>query len=88
MTIGLTRIRAWLLILSAALVSPVMLLSLACGRGDNTLTVYSGRSQNLVHPILERFIEDSGGQHTGEVRRKLGHRRHHPGRRERTRRQT
>ena len=60
MTIGLTRIRAWLLILSAALVSPAMLLSLACGGGDNTLTVYSGRSQNLVHPILERFIEDSG----------------------------
>ena len=60
MTIGLTRIRAWVLILSAALVSPVMLLSLACGGGDNTLTVYSGRSQNLVNPILERFIEDSG----------------------------
>ena len=60
MTTGPTRIRAWVLVLSAALVSPVFLLSLACGGGDNTLTVYSGRSQNLVNPILDRFIEDSG----------------------------
>ena len=48
------------LLLLAVLASPVMLLSLACGGGDNTLTVYSGRSRNLVHPILERFIEERG----------------------------
>ena len=34
---------------------------LACGGdGDDTLTIYSGRSQSLVHPLLEQFIEESG----------------------------
>ncbi len=32
----------------------------ACGGGGNSLTVYSGRSQNLVGPILERFEAESG----------------------------
>ena len=32
----------------------------ACSGGDETLTVYSGRSQNLIGPLLEEFAEDTG----------------------------
>ena len=32
----------------------------ACGQGDESLTVYSGRTQSLVHPLLESFSEDTG----------------------------
>ena len=38
------------------------------GQEDRTLTVYSGRSQSLVHPLLEAF-----GEHTGvDIRVKYG----------------
>jgi iron(III) transport system substrate-binding protein len=46
--------------LAAALVA---LTASACGDGDGSgdaLTVYSGRSEELVAPILERFSEESG----------------------------
>ena len=32
----------------------------ACGDDEETITVYSGRSQNLIGPLLERFAEDTG----------------------------
>ena len=38
----------------------LLTVSLACSGGDDPLTVYSGRSQSLVHPLLEKFIEESG----------------------------
>jgi iron(III) transport system substrate-binding protein len=36
------------------------LLAAACGGEERSVTVYSGRSQELVGPILERFAGDSG----------------------------
>ena len=38
----------------------VVVLTAACGDGDESVTVYSGRSQDLIGPILERFSEQSG----------------------------
>ncbi len=32
----------------------------ACSSSDETLVIYSGRSQNLVEPLLNRFAEESG----------------------------
>ncbi|MCY4391283.1 MAG: extracellular solute-binding protein [Chloroflexi bacterium] len=32
----------------------------ACSDNEETITVYSGRSQNLIGPLLERFAEDTG----------------------------
>ena len=49
------------MLLTAALLAVALVTPLACGGGgDNTLTIYSGRSQSLVHPVLEAFVEESG----------------------------
>ena len=48
--------RATLLIVVLALVAPLALA--ACG--DEKLTVYSGRSKDLVQPILEKFTDQTG----------------------------
>ena len=36
------------------------IFAVACGGGGDSLTVYSGRSQELIGPILDRFAEQSG----------------------------
>ena len=36
------------------------IFAVACGGGGDSITVYSGRSQELIGPILERFAEQSG----------------------------
>ena len=43
----------------AALVATVGLAACSSG-GSDELVIYSGRSENLVSPILERFEEESG----------------------------
>ena len=47
------------MLVAALLVTTVAVLP-ACGGGDETLTVYSGRSQSLVEPLLASFSEDTG----------------------------
>ena len=47
----------------AAVAAVVLLLALAgagCGRSRDALTVYSGRTQNLIGPLLERFNQETG----------------------------
>ena len=48
------RLLTLLLIAAAAVALP------ACSLDSNSLTLYSGRSQTLVSPLLESFIEDTG----------------------------
>ena len=48
------------MLIAVAILTAAISASLACGGGDDTLTIYSGRSQNLVHPLLEDFIEQTG----------------------------
>lgn len=51
--------RSRLALLAAAALA--LLATVACGDDDGeTLTVYSGRSEALIGPILERFAEESG----------------------------
>ncbi|MDP6606769.1 MAG: iron ABC transporter substrate-binding protein [Dehalococcoidia bacterium] len=38
----------------------IVLLAAACGGGEESVTIYSGRSKELIGPILERFAADSG----------------------------
>lgn len=45
--------------MAALLVAPTALLG-ACSSDEGTVTVYSGRTENLIAPILERFTEETG----------------------------
>ena len=48
------------LLLAAALLAVSAFVLPACGEDAETLTVYSGRTQSLVHPLLESFSEETG----------------------------
>jgi iron(III) transport system substrate-binding protein len=41
-------------------VAVVAVLASGCSLGDDPLTIYSGRTENLVGPILEEFTEETG----------------------------
>ena len=43
-----------------ALLISVALVAAACGSSDDPITVYSGRTENLIGPLLEQFSEDTG----------------------------
>ena len=40
--------------------SAALALAACSGSGENRLTIYSGRSQDLVGPVLEQFHADTG----------------------------
>lgn len=44
----------------AALALPLTLLGSACSGGRDALTIYSGRDEALVAPILEEFVDETG----------------------------
>ena len=59
----LRRPPSWRVVTALTLVlvlSLVSLAGLACSDDDRSITVYSGRSQNLIGPLLQRFEEDTG----------------------------
>lgn len=49
------------MLLGAALLGAAALLATSCGSGEEqSLTIYSGRSQELIGPLLDRFAEETG----------------------------
>ena len=63
-----TRFRSLcgILALWKGLITPILLVAVltpflaGCGDGDGTLTIYAGRSGNLVEPLIDSFAEKSG----------------------------
>jgi iron(III) transport system substrate-binding protein len=43
-----------------AIITALALVATACTGSDETLTIYSGRGQNLVGPLLEQFADQTG----------------------------
>jgi iron(III) transport system substrate-binding protein len=52
------NVRRTIIVVAGALLVAVSLT--ACSGSDNTLTVYSGRSEELVAPLIEQFEAESG----------------------------
>ena len=62
MTIGLSTWRAFTrrVALAGTLLAIAVAVLPGCGQGEETLTVYSGRSQSLIDPLLGSFSEQTG----------------------------
>lgn len=54
----MTRVRATILL--GLVVAATALAASGCGGGRDALTIYTGRTESLVGPLLERFSEDTG----------------------------
>ena len=52
--------RSWLPLLLSAIILAGLLLAACGGSDENSLTVYSGRSETLVGPLIQQFQEDTG----------------------------
>ena len=53
------RARLFLFLLTLVSACGLAVASSGCGGNDDVLTIYAGRSQTLVQPLLEQFARDT-----------------------------